>query len=171
MPDDWDKDVYSEPPPRSPDVVKETKIPNPALIFQQLYYYSVDVPVTAFREWVERQRSRKFYYYHQKFRRVPDLTECEVGDYLCQFEANIQWKRDHKVDQEIVKIVQERLRSCQQREGNSHIQNCAELLEQFGLVCKAYQSRYGELGAYEDARKCLMKQKHRMIEERRKAAT
>ncbi|XP_030067594.1 NADH dehydrogenase [ubiquinone] 1 beta subcomplex subunit 10 [Microcaecilia unicolor] len=171
MPRDWDKDVYPEPPLRTPDVEKQTTLPNPATIATTLFYYSVDLPVTRFHEWVERQRSRhKFYYYHRKFRRVPDLVECEVTDHLCQFEAEMQWRRDHKVDQEIVKIIQERMRACQQREGNSYVQNCAKELEQFKQICKAYQSRYADLGAYGDARKCLMKQKQRMIEEKKAEA-
>ncbi|KAG7459445.1 hypothetical protein MATL_G00210890 [Megalops atlanticus] len=171
MPSDHDKDVYPEPPRRTPVVDKQTALPNPALILSNLFYYSVDLPVTTFRGLVEGLRgNNKFYYYHEKFRRVPELTDCQVGDYPCYYEAEMQWRRDHKVDQEIVKIIQERLRACQQREGNSYQQNCAKELKQFEEVARAYQSRYGDLGAYGSARKCLMKQKHRMMESQKQAA-
>ncbi|XP_078273802.1 NADH dehydrogenase [ubiquinone] 1 beta subcomplex subunit 10 [Rhinoraja longicauda] len=169
MPGDWDKDVYQEPASRTPVVDKQTGLPNPAVIVSKLFYYTVDLPVTTFRGWVERQQKKNtFYYYHQNFRRVPDLIDCQLGDYLCYYEAEMQWRRDYKVDQEIVKILQERLRACQQREGDSHVQNCARELGQFKEAAKGYQSRYGDLGAYASARKCLMKQKNQMIEEREK---
>lgn len=46
-----------------------------------------------------------------------------------------------KVDQEIVKVVQERMRACQQREGTSYVQNCAKEMKQFNEVTKNFQSR------------------------------
>ncbi|XP_016094005.1 NADH dehydrogenase [ubiquinone] 1 beta subcomplex subunit 10-like [Sinocyclocheilus anshuiensis] len=170
MPKDHDKDVYPEPPSRTPVVDRQSVLPNPALILSKLFYYSVDLPVTTFRDIVEGiQSGKKSHYYHQKFRRVPELTQCREGDYVCYYEAEMQWRRDYKVDQEIVKVIQERLRACQQREGPSYRQNCYKELQQFEQVSKSFQSRYGDLGAYASARKCLMKQKERMMAEQQQA--
>uniref|UniRef100_C3KI49 NADH dehydrogenase [ubiquinone] 1 beta subcomplex subunit 10 n=1 Tax=Anoplopoma fimbria TaxID=229290 RepID=C3KI49_ANOFI len=161
---DYDKGAYPEPPRQTPAVDKQTALPNPALILSKLFYYSVDLPVTTFRDAVDSIRSKnKPVYYHQKFRRVADLTECQHGDDVCYYEAEMQWRRDYKVDQEIVKVVQERMRACHQREGVSYQQNCANEMQQFTEVTHDFQSRYGDLGAYGSGRKCLMKQKERMM--------
>ncbi|XP_068102813.1 NADH dehydrogenase [ubiquinone] 1 beta subcomplex subunit 10 [Hyperolius riggenbachi] len=171
MPDDVDKDVYPEPPQRTPVSRNRSGLPDPTTIFLNLFYYTVDKPVTAFHDWIERQRAgRKVHYYHRIFQRVPDISQCLEDDALCMYEANMQWKRDVKVDQEIVGIMRERLIACRTREGDSADQNCAGVFEQYTKVCAAYRSRYGDLGANGNARKCLMKQKNRMIEERKAAA-
>ncbi|XP_060642508.2 NADH dehydrogenase [ubiquinone] 1 beta subcomplex subunit 10 [Anolis sagrei] len=171
MPSEPDKDVYREPPSRTPAPNPQTTAPNPLDFIETVFYYAVDRPVSLWREWIERQHAKnRIYYYHQKFPRIPDLTQCLEDDYVCFYEAEMQWKRDFLVDQEIVKIIQERLGACKQREGTSHLENCATELQQFKEVAQAYRDRYGELGAHGNARTCLMKQKHRMIAERKAAA-
>ncbi|XP_013870347.1 NADH dehydrogenase [ubiquinone] 1 beta subcomplex subunit 10 [Austrofundulus limnaeus] len=171
MPSDFEKDAYPEPPTKTPIIDKETAVPNPNDIMDMMFYYAVDVPVTAFRVAIDSLRSRnKLVYYHQKFRRVPYLTECEERDFTCYYEAEMQWKRDFKVDREIVKIVQERMSACVQREGTNHEQNCYKEVQLFQEVSKNYQVCYGDLGGNANARKCLMKQKERMMAARAQSA-
>lgn len=164
MPEDYNKDAYPEPPLRTPAVDKQTAFPNPVLIFAKVFEYTVDLPVTTFRGVIENLRIKnRPVYYHQKYRRVPDLTDCVEGDYLCYYEAEMQWRRDFKVDQEIIKIVNDRYGACLKREGKSSKQNCAKEKQLLIETSINYRSRYEDLGAYAGARQCLMKQKERMM--------
>ncbi|XP_069838182.1 NADH dehydrogenase [ubiquinone] 1 beta subcomplex subunit 10 [Dendropsophus ebraccatus] len=171
MPESVDKDVYPEPPTQTPVPNRQSALPDPVHVLTSLFSYAVDKPVTAFHDWMESQRAkRRIQYYHREFRRVPDLAHCLEEDYVCHYEANKQFKRDFLVDQEIVKIIRERVTACRVREGGSADQNCAPLLKQYTEICKAYKNRYEDLGYYGGARNCLMKQKERMMEERKAAA-
>uniref|UniRef100_UPI0025400673 NADH dehydrogenase [ubiquinone] 1 beta subcomplex subunit 10-like n=1 Tax=Euleptes europaea TaxID=460621 RepID=UPI0025400673 len=158
-----DQDLYQESPCHTPAPNPQSAIPNPLDLVQKIFEYTVDAPGGTLSIANTQNMS---YYYHQKFRSIPDLMTCLEDDYVCFFEAEMQWERDMKVNQEIVKIVQERLTVCTQWEGESHFQNCAGEYQKFKEVAKAYQTKYGDLGAYGNARKCLMKQKQRMITER-----
>ncbi|XP_040212403.1 NADH dehydrogenase [ubiquinone] 1 beta subcomplex subunit 10 [Rana temporaria] len=165
-----DKDVYPEPPSRTPVRENKSGLPDFSLYVKNFYTYAVDWPVTSFHDFVEAQRAkRKIYYYHRVFQRVPDLSQCLEDDLFCQYEAEMQWRRDLKVDAEILKIVRGRYEACLRREGYSSSQNCAELREQLTQVSRGYKNRYEYLGANGNARKCLMKQKERMIEEKKAA--
>ncbi|KAL7978981.1 hypothetical protein Chor_015005 [Crotalus horridus] len=139
MSKDSERAAYNLPPVDVPKPEPPVPPSGPTLFFEKLFYYTVDRP----------RANSKVYYYHREFRRVPDITECLEDDYLCIYEAEMQWKRDLQVDQEIVKIIRERLGACRVREGVNAPEN------------------YDELGAYGSARRCLMKQKHRMIAERK----
>ncbi|PIO15881.1 hypothetical protein AB205_0164250 [Aquarana catesbeiana] len=90
-----DRDVYPEPPTKTPIRENLSGLPNPNILIQKVFFYAVDRPVTIFHDWIERQRaSRKIYYYHRVFQRVPDLSQCLEDDLFCQYEAEMQWKRD-----------------------------------------------------------------------------
>ncbi|XP_059203093.1 NADH dehydrogenase [ubiquinone] 1 beta subcomplex subunit 10 [Centropristis striata] len=165
MPTDHDERAYPEPPTRTPAENRQSSLPDPYKILASISAVFIDLPVVKFRGFIESLRSdKKMVYYHQKFRRVPYLTSCEQGDFLCYYEAEMQWRRDFKVDQEILGIMQERMRACYTREGDSWQQNCAKTIQDFDQTARNYQSRYGDLGVYASARKCLMKQKERMME-------
>ncbi|XP_030840198.1 NADH dehydrogenase [ubiquinone] 1 beta subcomplex subunit 10 [Strongylocentrotus purpuratus] len=134
------------------------------------FYYTIDAPVTFVRDFVDSQRKRSpYYYYHQRFPRVPSIEECAVDDYVCMYEGNMQYKRDRLVDMEILKHLQKVLADCNLMEGPNAKQSCKAQLAEYEEAADGYQGKYGELGGTGNAVKCMMKQKARLMEERRKA--
>ncbi|GAB1607266.1 NADH dehydrogenase [ubiquinone] 1 beta subcomplex subunit 10-like [Argonauta hians] len=129
----------------------------------------IDTPVTAFREKVVEplQSRNKHYFYHRRFKRVPTVDQCEYDDPVCKFEANEQFKRDWNVDSNILKILRKRRMECIMYEGANAPQKCQKVTEDYENATTNYFIKYGDLGATASVVDAYMKQKHRMIWERR----
>ncbi|XP_076240361.1 NADH dehydrogenase (ubiquinone) PDSW subunit [Calliopsis andreniformis] len=126
----------------------------------------LDVPVVLFREKIVEPNQKKYPWYHQKFRRVPTIDECHEHDYACYFEANCQFLRDKLVDEEIVNILRQRYEHCCVENINDK-EICRDLLEPYHAATTAFFIKYGDLGIKCDVVQAFMKQKHRMVWERR----
>ncbi|XP_076366304.1 NADH dehydrogenase (ubiquinone) PDSW subunit isoform X1 [Tachypleus tridentatus] len=138
--------------------------------FANAVFYFVDAPVTWFRETIVKPNQKIHYYYHRKFQEVPGIDECEVGDVVCIFEANEQFKRNKQVDSEILNILKQRRDECLLYENPDHQVRCKKVLEDYQKAAENWFIKYGDLGIYGTVKDAYMKQKHRMIWERRQAA-
>ncbi|RWS00183.1 NADH dehydrogenase-like protein [Dinothrombium tinctorium] len=128
-----------------------------------------DVPATWFREKiVEPNRKKDFVYYHQKFRRVPTIDECYTDDMACIWEANEQFNRDRKVDANILRILRTRYMECLFYHGLTQGEKCEPLRKDYKEAELNWFIKYGDLGPVCSVIDAYMKQKHRMILERRK---
>ncbi|XP_028140767.2 NADH dehydrogenase [ubiquinone] 1 beta subcomplex subunit 10 [Diabrotica virgifera virgifera] len=128
---------------------------------------TLEAPTIWVREKIVEPNQKQSAWYHQKFRRVPTIDECYTDDIVCISEANIQFKRDKLVDSEILSIMRERFEECTLYEAPDHIERCKPLLEQYQEASTNWFIKYGDLGAYGNAHDAYMKQKHRLIWERR----
>lgn len=76
--------------------------------------------------------NRKQYpWYHEKFRRVPTIDQCYTDDQACMFEAEVQFKRDKAVDNEIVSIMRQRFEDCILYEAPDHMKKCTPFLDAY----------------------------------------
>ena len=127
-----------------------------------------DGPATFFREKVLNKTQKNYPYYHRQFNRVPTVDECPYNDAICIYEANEQYLRDKKVDKFIVQILGERVEECYIREGNyDGFEKCRKLDEDHEKALTNYFIKYGDLGANGTCVDAYMKQKHRLIWQRR----
>jgi len=130
----------------------------------------VDAPVTAFRELVvdPMHSKNKSYYYHRRYRRVPTIDECHVNDPLCKFEAQEQFRRDKKVDDEILIILRQRRLECEHYHGRTDAEKYCKKVKEDYLTGEAnWFTKYGDIGPRQDVIQAYMKQKHRLLWERR----
>ncbi|XP_065213773.1 NADH dehydrogenase [ubiquinone] 1 beta subcomplex subunit 10 [Planococcus citri] len=108
-----------------------------------------------------------YYWYHRKYQRVPTIDQCYDYDALCHFEAERQIIRDMKVDSKILSLLFARFDECVLWEGHEK-EKCRPLLDAYRENETNWFIKYGDIGqGPQYARKVFMKQKHRMLWERR----
>jgi len=145
--------------------------PSPTTSLANGFFALFDGPVTWFRETViEPTRKNPPVYYHQKFRRVPTVDECYIDDVACHYEANEQFKRDRKVDATILTILKNRWNECAFYHGSDEAGKCQPLLDEWKDAETNFFIKYGDLNMYASVQDAYMKQKHRMVWERRQQA-
>merc|ERR1711909_141657 len=127
----------------------------------------VDTPITWARETISAKENPDHVWYHRKFRRVPTIDECYTDDIVCYTEANEQFKRDRNVDNEILNILRQRQEDCIMWNGHDYKTKCADIIEDYNTGATNWFAKYGDLGVYGTVKDAFMKQKHRMIWERR----
>uniref|UniRef100_G3MP36 NADH dehydrogenase [ubiquinone] 1 beta subcomplex subunit 10 n=2 Tax=Amblyomma TaxID=6942 RepID=G3MP36_AMBMU len=131
-------------------------------------YAMFDVPVTWVRENIVVPNRAEYNWYHRKYRRVPTIDECYTDDMMCKFEANEQYKRDMKVDSKIVNLLSRRRDDCMTYEmGNE--EKCQHIIDQYKQAELNWFIKYGDITPHQTVVAAFMKQKHRLIAERRRA--
>uniref|UniRef100_U5EWT9 NADH dehydrogenase [ubiquinone] 1 beta subcomplex subunit 10 n=1 Tax=Corethrella appendiculata TaxID=1370023 RepID=U5EWT9_9DIPT len=130
-------------------------------------YNLFEAPVVWFRESVVVPNQKQYPWYHQQFRRVPTMDECYTDDKVCMWEADQQFRRDRMVDNEIVNIMRQRFEDCVLYETPDHMKKCTPIFDAYNKAAENWFIKYGDLGGYYNAKKALMKQKHRLVWERR----
>lgn len=82
-------------------------------------------------ETIVEPNQKKYPWYHQQFQRVPTIDQCYMDDVCCQYEADMQFKRDKLVDNEILSILRQRFEDCVQYESPDHVAKCTPLYDYY----------------------------------------
>jgi NADH dehydrogenase (ubiquinone) 1 beta subcomplex subunit 10 len=129
----------------------------------------VDGPVTWFRETVVLPNRKGLKYYHQEFPRVPTVDQCYTDDIACIFEAHEQFRRDKKVESTMISILRNRYSDCLFYNTVDEAEKCDSIKKEYEENVDNWFIKYGDLNPYCSVIDAFMKQKHRMIFERRQA--
>ncbi|KAL1453170.1 hypothetical protein WDU94_007339 [Cyamophila willieti] len=144
----------------------ESANPNAYVKFWINVLRTLESPLVWFRETIVEPNRTPYPYYHQKFARVPTIDQCYDDDSLCKFEADEQFKRDKKVDSAILQILRDRWSKCVLYQGHDR-EVCDPLKKIYHDAEVAWFSKYGDMGYHQTVETAYMKQKHRMVWERR----
>ncbi|CAH8532750.1 unnamed protein product [Schistosoma turkestanicum] len=129
-----------------------------------------DKPVTFFREQVVNKVRTPYPYYHKRYDRVPTIDQCLTNDLACFEEANQQYHRDRLVDLNIVRILRNRKNECARwykYEKEDVYRFCGSMFTDYEDAAVNYYIKYGELHWSATVVDAFMKQKHRLLWERR----
>ncbi|CAH8600147.1 unnamed protein product [Heterobilharzia americana] len=129
-----------------------------------------EVPVVLFHDQVVEKVRKPYPYYHKRYQRVPTIDQCRIDDLACVAEANRQFNRDRLVDLNIVQILRNRKAECQrwynyEREDIERF--CGTFISEYEEAAVNYYIKYGELHWSGNVINAFMKQKHRMLWEKR----
>ncbi|KAH9489717.1 hypothetical protein Btru_037628 [Bulinus truncatus] len=132
-------------------------------------FRTIDKGVTYFREKVvlPNQSKNQEKFYHRRFNRVPTVDQCDVEDFVCIYEADQQFVRDKMVDSNIVKILRQRKIECLVWEGPDSKYKCSQIEKEYEDAATNWFIKYGDMRTYKSSLEAYMKQKHRLIWERR----
>ncbi|CAD6998391.1 unnamed protein product [Ceratitis capitata] len=123
---------------------------SPMASFAQSVHNIIDGPVTWFRETIVEPNQKKQAWYHQRFQRVPTIDQCYTDDAVCRLKPT-----SSSAD-------------CTLYEAPDHMKKCKPILEQYEKAAENwFINANGDLGGYANAKSAYMKQKHRLIWERR----
>ncbi|KAK4468254.1 hypothetical protein MN116_008409 [Schistosoma mekongi] len=130
----------------------------------------VDLPVALFREHVVDKVRTPYPYYHKRYNRVPTIDQCLTDDLVCLEEADQQYRRDRLVDINIVRVLRNRKNQCilwHKYDPEDVDRFCGPLISDYENAAVNYFIKYGELHHSANVADVFMKQKHRMLWERR----
>uniref|UniRef100_A0A481SXL3 NADH dehydrogenase [ubiquinone] 1 beta subcomplex subunit 10 n=1 Tax=Liposcelis bostrychophila TaxID=185214 RepID=A0A481SXL3_LIPBO len=150
-----------------PDDAPRTLRTNFFLRIQDFVFNCIDAPVTWWREKVVEPNRKTYYWYHRRYPRVPTVDQCYTDDHACIYEADQQFLRDKKVDMAILRILRKRYENCLWYETNADRDRCKYMLDELEENVVNFFIKYGELGWTQRSIGAYMKQKHKMVWERR----
>lgn len=174
-----DEDVpIPGPTKRGPDHIWDPDLDmpmSPTLMIGRTFLDLIRVPTRWFREnIIEQSRGEKYYWYHKRFQRPLPIDECYMDDLACAYEADLEYKRNRMIDKETLALLRYRRDSCHlwnvtakgswQPSEKCRVEDEVYAREEINFFIK-----YGELQFKHSVVDAYMKQKNRMIVERRRA--